>query len=141
MFEQRVQRTFEAVSRKDLAAVMRVWAEDGVLEFPGHSTLSGRYEGKPAIEAFFRRWFERMESIRLTVRHVGFSNPVTLTYGSTMYVEFETDGKTIGGVSFHTEVVGVYRFRRGKVVFYREYLFDSSEAEATWGIPDTPEAA
>lgn len=133
MFERRVQRTFEAVGRKDLAAVMRGWAEDGVLEFPGHSTLSGRYEGKPAIEAFFRRWFERMESIRLTVKHVGFSNPVTLTYGSTMYVEFETDQKTRDGVSFHTEVAGVYRFRRGKVVFYREYLFDPSEAETIWG--------
>lgn len=141
MFERRVQRTFEAVRRKDLAAVMRAWAEDGVLEFPGHSTLSGRYEGKPAIEAFFRRWFDRMESIRLTVKHVGFANPVTLTYGSTMYVEFETDQKTRDGVSFHTEVVGVSRFRRGKLVFYREYLLDPSETEAIWGPAQAPAAA
>jgi ketosteroid isomerase-like protein len=141
MFEKRVQRTFEAIHRKDVAAVMRGWAEDGVLEFPGTSTLSGRYEGKPAIEAFFRRWFERMDTIRLTVTHVGFANPVTLTYGSTMYVEFETDQKTTDGLSFRTEVAGVYRFRRGKVVFYREYLFDPSEAKAIWGPARRPETA
>jgi ketosteroid isomerase-like protein len=141
MFEKRVQRTFEAVHRKDEAAVMRGWADEGVLEFPGNSTLSGRYEGKPAIEAFFRRWFERMDSIRLTVTHVGFANPVTLTYGGTMYVEFETDQKTTDGVSFHTEVVGVYRFRRGKLVLYREYLFDPSETEAIWGPALHPDTA
>jgi ketosteroid isomerase-like protein len=140
MFEQRVQRTFEAVSRKDLAAVMRGWADDGVLEFPGHSTLSGRYEGKPAIESFFKRWFERMQSIRVTVRQVGFANPLSLTYGSTMYVEFTTDQVTTDGVSLHTEVAGVYRFRRGKLVSYREYLFDPSAAETIWGPAGEPAA-
>jgi ketosteroid isomerase-like protein len=58
-----------------------------------------------------------------------------------MYVEFETDQKTRDGSSLHTEVVGVSRLRRGKVVFYREYLFDPDETEAIWGIPDTREAA
>jgi uncharacterized protein len=132
MFEQRVQRTFEAVNRKDLAAVMAVWADDGVLEFPGRSTLSGRYEGRQAIEGFFRRWFERMETIRLTVRHVGFDSPA-LTYGGTMYVEFDTDQRTTDGISFHTEVMGVYRLRRGRLTSYREYLFDQGVTDAIWG--------
>lgn len=133
MFEQRMQRTFEAVSRKDLAAVMRGWAEDGVLEFPPGSTLGGRYEGKPAIEGFFRRWFERMASIRVTVRHVAFANPVALTLGTTMFVEFETDQRTTDGLTLHTEVVGVYRLRRGKLVSYREYILDPRAAAEVWG--------
>lgn len=141
MFEQRVRRSFEAVQRKDLRAVMQGWADDGVLEFPGHSSLSGRYEGKPAIEAFFRRWFERMTSIEIRVTHVGFSNPLTLTREGTMYVEFETDQRTIEGLAFHTDVVGVYRFRRGKLASYRELLWDPSAAEAIWGPKTAPQAA
>jgi ketosteroid isomerase-like protein len=133
MYEKQAQKTFEAVGRKDLAAVMAGWADDGVLEFPGHSSLSGRYEGRAAIEGFFRRWFERMASIRITVRHVGFVNPLALNYTNTMYVEFETDQVTTDGQALHTEVVGVYRFRRRKLVSYREYLFDPSQAEAVWG--------
>jgi ketosteroid isomerase-like protein len=135
MFEQGVQRTFEAVNQKDLVRVMRGWAQDGVLEFPGHSTLSGRYEGKAAIEGFFRRWFDRMETIHLTVRRVGFSSPA-LTYNGTMYVEFETDQTTNEGTSFHTDVIGVYRMRRGKLVTYREFLFDLEGADAIWGPAD-----
>jgi ketosteroid isomerase-like protein len=138
MLEGRIQHMFDAVNRKDLAAVMKGWAEDGVLEFPGRSSLSGRYEGKAAIEAFFRRWFERMTSIRLTVRHVAFANPVALDLANTMYVEFETDQVTVEGLSFHTEVVGVYRLRRRKLVYYREYLFDPELALTVWGPTSTP---
>jgi ketosteroid isomerase-like protein len=131
MFERRVQHTFDAVSRKDLAAVMAGWAEYGVLEFPGRTVLSGRHEGKRAIEAFFREWFERMETIRLTVKHVGFAG-LTMTHGSTMYVEFDTDQTTKDGIEFHTEVAGVYRFRQGKLAYYREYLFDPTMTETVW---------
>jgi ketosteroid isomerase-like protein len=133
MLEGRIQHMFDAVNRKDLAAVMKGWAEDGVLEFPGRSSLSGRYEGKVAIEAFFRRWFERMSSIRVTVKHVAFTNPIALDLANTMYVEFDTDQVTTDGLSFHTEVVGVYRLRRRKLVSYREYLFDPDLALAVWG--------
>lgn len=100
---------------------------DGALEFPGRSSLSGRYEGKAVIGAFFRRWFERMASIRLTVRHVAFVNPLALDLGNTMYVEFDTAQVTTDGLSFHTEVVGVYRLRRRKLVYYRE-----SSSTTTW---------
>lgn len=140
MFEQRAQRAMDAVSRKDLAAVMRGWADDGVLEFPGDSPLSGRYQGKQAIEGFFRRWFERMETIRLTVKHVGFASP-TLTYRGTAFIEFDTDQKTKDGYEFHTEVVGVYRYRGGKLTSYREFLFDPSQIETVWGGAPAPGGA
>ena len=141
MLEGRIQHMFEAVNRKDLAAVMKGWAEDGVLEFPGRSSLGGRYEGRVAIEAFFRRWFERMASIRLTVRHVAFANPIALDYTNTMYVEFDTEQVTTEGLSFHTEVVGVYRLRRRKLMYYREYLFDPDWALTVWGPAGTAPAA
>jgi ketosteroid isomerase-like protein len=140
MLEKQIQRTFDAVERKDLGAVMQGWADDGVLEFPGRSAIGGRYEGKPAIEGFFRRWFQRMATIRLTVRHVAFANPLTLNYRNTMFVEFETDQLTVEGASLHTEVLGVYRFEHRKLVFYREYLFDADVAMDVWGPAMDPAA-
>jgi len=44
-----------ALRRKDLPAVMRAWADDGVFEFPGHPGKPGRHEGKAAIQAFWDR--------------------------------------------------------------------------------------
>ena len=49
---------------------MRGWADEAVFGSPGHSTISGRFVGKPAIEAWWRRWFDRMPSVRFAVRRV-----------------------------------------------------------------------
>ena len=43
------------------------------------------------------------------------------------------DQRTTDGIAFHTEVVGVYRMRRGRLTYYREYLFDPEVAVMVWG--------
>lgn len=73
-----------------------------------------------------------MATIKLTVRHAGFASPA-LNYTGTAFVEFDTDQVTTEGRALHTEVVGVYRFRRGKLVVYREFLFAPSVADEIWG--------
>jgi ketosteroid isomerase-like protein len=141
VFEQRVQRNMEAFGRRDLAAVMRWWADDGILELAGHTPISGRYEGKDAIAGFFRSVFERYASARLTVRHVAFTNPVALTYRNTVYVESELEATSADGVTIHDERIAVFEYRRGKVVSMREWAFDPTIIEAIWGHEARPATA
>jgi ketosteroid isomerase-like protein len=132
VFEKRMQRGMEAMSRKDVAAVMQPWADDSVLEFMGHTPISGRYEGKPAIEGFFRSVFEGVESIRLSVRHVAFANPIGLNYNNTIYVESGVDVTSHDGVTIHDERIAVFEYRHGKVVSMREWAFDPTIVESLW---------
>jgi len=141
VFEQRVQRNMEALGRKDLAAIMRWWAEDGTLELAGHTPISGRYEGKEAIAAFFRTVLERYAAVRLTVRHVAFTNPVALTFRNTVYVESELEATSPEGVTIHDERIAVFEYRRGKVVSMREWAFDPTIIEAIWGREAQPATA
>jgi len=141
VFEQLVQRNMEAFGRKDLAAVMRWWADDGILELAGHTPVSGRYEGRDAIAGFFRTVFERYASVRLTVRHVAFTNPVALTYRNTVYVESELEATSSEGVTIHDERIAVFEYRRGKVVSMREWAFDPTIIEAIWGHEAPPASA
>ena len=138
MFEKRTQHNMDAMSRKDLAAVMRSWADDGVLEFTGHTPISGRYEGKPAVAEFFRTVFAGVESIRITVKHVAFANPVGLNYSNTVYVESEVDATSREGVTIHDERIAVIKYRHGKVVALREWAFDPTIVEAMWGRAAAP---
>jgi ketosteroid isomerase-like protein len=133
MFEDRTQRSMDAMCRKDLAAVMRPWADDSVLEFMGHTPISGRYEGKTAIEGFFRRVFDGLDEIRIRVRHVAFSNPVGLTYSNTVYIESEVDATSRDGIAIHDERIAVFEYRHGKVVSMREWAFDPTILEGLWG--------
>jgi ketosteroid isomerase-like protein len=138
VFEQRTQRSMEAMSRKDVAAVMRSWADDAVLEFTGHTPISGRYEGRPAVEDFFRRVFAELETIQITVRHVAFANPVGLNYNNTVYVESAVDATSLDGVTIHDERIAVLEYSHGKVVSMREWAFDPTILDALWGPEATP---
>ena len=141
MYEQRTQRSMEAMSRKDLGAMMRPFADDAVFEMAGHTSLSGRYEGKAAIEGLFRRIFERVETIRFTVKHVALTNPIGFTYNNTIFVESEVDETSTDGVTIHDKRIAVYEYRRGKLVSVREWAFDPTVVEAIWSHVEAPVAA
>jgi ketosteroid isomerase-like protein len=133
MFEKQAQRAAEAMSRKDLAAVMRPWTDDGVFEMAGQTELSGRYEGKAAIEGLFRRIFERIDTIRFTVKRVGLVNPFGFTYNNTIFIESEVEQTSADGVTTRDRRITVYEWRHGKLVAAREWFLDPTIAEAIWG--------
>lgn len=133
LLERVAQRSYRAVNRKDLDSLMLAWAPDAVFEFPGRSSISGRFVGKPAIEAWWRRWFDRMRSVHFTVDRVALRNPIALTFANTMFVEWQADVVTYDGIRAHAAGVSVMRFRRGKIVHARDYFFDPTIEEAVWG--------
>ena len=53
---RQIRRNIEALGRGDLAPLLRGYADDAVLVFPGASTWGGEHRGKPAIERFLRRF-------------------------------------------------------------------------------------
>ena len=132
MFEKRVQKSFEAMNRKDLAAVMAPWRDDGVFEFGGNASISGRYEGKAAVEGFFRKVFARMAKIHTTVRAVGFSG-ARLNYAGTMFVAYDVDETTTEGRDIHDRRLATFRFERGRVVHSAEYVLDTRVIDEVWG--------
>ena len=136
MFEGRVQRAMDALGRGDLAAIMAPWAPDGVLELAGHTPLSGRYEGRAAIEGLFRRLIEGTTTIRLTVRHVAVASPLGLTRNNTIYVESDVEETGVNGVTVHDEHIAVYTWRGGRLVALREWSFDPTIIEGIWGRAD-----
>lgn len=138
MLELMVARVHRIINRKDLAAWMRYWADDAVFEFPGRTPISGRFAGKPAIEAWWRRFFERMATVRFKPTRVAVANPIALVLGTTtMFAEIEVEVTSKEGIRSRAELVTVTRLRRGKAVFVRDYFFDPDVEEAIWGRVDT----
>jgi ketosteroid isomerase-like protein len=133
MFEQLVARTFRPINRKDLDAWMRAWADDAVFDFPGDSPISGHFEGKAAIEAWWRHWFDRMAEVRFSPVHVAFANPLGFSIANTVFTQLTVDVTTKDGLTAHADLVNVSRVRGGKIVEARDYFFDPSVEEPVWG--------
>lgn len=132
-----VRAAYDMMNRKDLARLMRGWADDAVYEFPGKSPMSGRYEGKRAIEAFFRKMFDRMVTIHFIVKQVAVTHPFALALTNMCIVEWALDETSYDGVTIHLEGVTVGEIRRGRIVAARDYLFDTEPLETMWGRPET----
>ncbi len=106
--------------------------------FPGRTPISGRFVGKPAIEAWWRRFFERMATVHFKPTRVAVANPLALVLGTTtMFAEIEVEVTSKDGIRSRAELVTVTRLRRGKAVFVRDYFLDPTVEEAIWGRVDT----
>lgn len=130
MFERFVQRQFDrAQNRLDVAAIVGMWNEDAVFEFPGKTPVSGRFEGRAAIDAWWRRWVARYARVRFTVKHVGV---VSLRPRVTM-IAWDFDGTTSDGIRLETSGVTIARARGGKISYAKDYLIDPTALEQVWG--------
>ena len=136
MLEGLIQRNYEALNRRDLAAIMEWWADDAVFEFPGKTPISGRFVGKPAIESWWRRWVERYASVHFTVKHAAFGNPLALNIANTLFVAWDVEVTTKDGLSGHASAVSFTKLRRGKAIYARDYFFDPTFLERIWGHAD-----
>ena len=104
-----------------------------VFEFPGQSTISGKYEGPERFRAFWKRIFERYETFRLTPKRIALDRPYALGLTNTAPVEWVAVAVTHDGLTMHAEGVAVVELRRGKLVHARDYFSDPSVLDAVWG--------
>ena len=136
MLEKLAQQWFQALNRRDLPAIISMWAEDAVFEFPGRTPMSGRFEGIAAIEAWWRRWVDRYAIINFTVKHVGI---VGLRPGAPiLLVAWDADGTTTDGIRALASGVSLTKAHRGKIIFARDYFFDPTVLERIWGRANAP---
>lgn len=126
-------RSFAAVRRKDLGAVCRNLAEDAVYEIPGQSAISGRYQGREAIEGFWRRVFERYETFDPKLKRLALLHPFAFGATNTIFTEWVADVVTSDGRSMHADIATVLEMRRGKAVHVTDYFFNPTLLDELWG--------
>lgn len=119
-----IERAFEGLARADAAAFLDAMADEITWIIMGQSRVSGRYEGKAAIQnelvpalfanfaSDYRNYAEEIIADRDRI--------VVLARGEV---------KTVRGEDYNNEYCFVFRMRDGKIVEVREYC-DTALAEA-----------
>jgi ketosteroid isomerase-like protein len=128
-----VPRAFAAQSRMDIDAMAKTWADDIVMEWSGPSVLAGRFEGKEAVAAAFRRDFSQLAASHIEAVGIALTRPYALGLSNTMYVSFVAEVTTKDGRSGRVEGVSVSEIRRGKVSAIRNHYLDPTVIDALWG--------
>ena len=127
---------FENLNRHDLAKFMAAWREDGAFIFPGEIPESGTFQGKAAVEGWFRRFFEQFPKIRYEIQDLCVRNLFDLAGTNTVAVHWNIHLTNREGGEGLNSGVTVINIQGGKVGRVRDYIFDLGENfRKNWSAP------
>jgi ketosteroid isomerase-like protein len=111
----------------DPAPLLRMYADDAVLEFPGESTWGPEYRGKAEIEGFLRRFLDA--GLRGSIGQIWVSGP---PWATRLAVEFDDWAYDAGGTTkvYENRSMLVLETRFGKVI--RERVYEDTQKVAAF---------
>jgi len=117
-------RGFDALNRHDLPVFMSAWHEDGVFIYPGDIPESGTFQGKNAVEGWFRRFFEQYPTIRFDVQSICVANIFDLRGNNEVAVHWNIELTNQDGRVGENSGVTMVNIKGGKAVKAKDFIFD-----------------
>lgn len=112
-----IRRNVRALGSGDPSPLLASYANDAVLVFPGRSSRSGEYRGKPAIEGFLRGY--------LAARIVGEAHEILVNgppWRTVICVLFTVQAEApTGETVYDNRAVLFARARWGKIVYQEDF--------------------
>jgi ketosteroid isomerase-like protein len=126
---------FEAMNRHDLPKFMSGWRDDAVFIFSGEVPASGTFQGKSAIESWFRNFFDQFPRIQFDVQDICVKNIFDLTGNNSVAVHWNLNLTNRDGREGKNSGVSVFTIKGGKVVRLKDFIFDQGqEFRLNWGV-------
>jgi len=127
---------FDALNRHDLPQFMKAWRDDGVFIYPGDIPESGTFEGKDAVEGWFRRFLEQFPKIEFDVHDICLRNIFDFAGNNVAAVHWDIHLTNREGRVGHNSGVTVISIKGGKVHHVKDYIFDLGDNfRRNWSAP------
>ena len=119
-----VRRNIAALGRGEIGPLLGSYAPDATLVFPGESSWGGQHQGRPAIEAFLRRFVE--VGLVGEPHEILVNGPPWKTLVCVLFTDRATDQS--GAVVYENRAVLFARVVWGKIA-YQEDFEDTVKAD------------
>jgi ketosteroid isomerase-like protein len=134
MAKRAIAGAYDAMNRHDLSRFMAGWRDDGVFIYPGDIPESGTFQGKAAVEAWFRRFFEQFPEIQFEIQDMYARNAFDFVGNNVVAVHWNLRLTNRQGRAGENSGVSVVSIQGGKVVAVKDLLFDTGdEFRRNWG--------
>ncbi|MUG98722.1 hypothetical protein F7734_43105 [Scytonema sp. UIC 10036] len=129
--EQTIRTYFQLLSQKRMNEWLQLWADDGVQDMPySPAGFPKRVEGKAAVAKHY-------SSLPTSVGRMVFPDLkiYPTTDPNTFFVEFRGEIEVLATKKpYNNTYGGLFKFRDGKVILFREY-YDPIVFIEAWGNP------
>ena len=124
---------FASLNQRDLPTFLASWAENATFVYPGNLSVSGKTEGKKAIEEWFRKMMEQFPKVNFTLKNVFVQNIFDLIGTNVVAVEWDINLTNREGRDFQNSGVTIISIKNGKAISVSDYLFDAEAQKRAWG--------
>ncbi len=132
--KSKVSSAFDALNRRDLPAFLSGWAENAIFFYPGNISVSGKMEGKKAIEGWFRKYLDQFPTLIFTLKNVCVQNIFAFGGTNVIAVEWDINLTNREGKDFQNSGVTIVNVKKGRVILVRDYIFDTEVLKKAWGV-------
>lgn len=122
-----IANAFEAMNGHNLSKFMSAWRDDGVFIYPGEIPASGTFQGKSAVESWFRNFFDQFPRIQFDVQDICVQNIFALTGNNVVSVHWNIQLTNREGRVGQNSGVTVITIKGGKVTHVKDFIFDLGE--------------
>lgn len=116
--------SFQAMNRHDLPTFMSAWRDDGVFIYPGEIWASGTFEGKAAVEGWFRKFFDQFPKIQFDIQDICVKNIFAMSGSNVVTVHWNISLTNREGRVGQNSGVTVISIKGGKVSHIKDFIFD-----------------
>jgi len=106
---------------------MSAWQDDGVFIYPGEITASGTFQGKSAVESWFRNFFDQFPKIQFDIQDICVRNICAFTGNNVVAVHWNIQLTNRDGREGQNSGVTVISIKGGKVFLVKDFIFDLGE--------------
>ena len=131
--KSKVCSAFVSLNRRDLPAFLSGWAEDATFIYPGNISVSGKMQGKKAIQEWFRKYLDQFPKLNFTLKNVCVQNIFAFAGTNVVAVEWDLNLTNREGRDFQNSGVTIINVKKGRVVLVRDYIFDTEVLKRAWG--------
>lgn len=131
--KRKVRSAMDALNRRDLSGFLADWREDATFIYPGTLSVSGRVEGKKAIEQWFQKFLEQFPKVNFIPKNVSVQNIFALGGTNVVAVEWDVALTNREGKDFQNSGVSIVNIKKGKAILVRDYIFDHEVLKRAWG--------
>jgi ketosteroid isomerase-like protein len=122
-----IKSAFDALNRHDLSGFMSGWREDGVFIYPGDILEGGSFNGKMAVESWFRGFFEQYPKIHFSIHDICVKNIFAFSGTNTISVHWNVYLTNRNGREGQNSGVTVINIVGGRVIHVKDFIFDLGE--------------
>ena len=133
--KMKIKSAFKALNKHDFPTFSAAWRDDCVFIYPGDIEVSGRFEGKAAIEKWFQLFLKQFPQINFVLKNICLNNVFDLVGTNTVAAHWDIDLKNCDGKDFQNSGITIVKIKYGKAYYVKDYLFDTGPNwRAGWGV-------